>query len=179
MTGALVDAFDRSVREDTVQLVTIIAEPGVGKSRLLNEFRETIDARPDIAWWRQGRCLPYGEGVTFWALSEMVKAQTGVLDTDSAADAERKLLETLREGRLKGDRRLQSLLEADSLLTRPGLAGEQVVLPRQGQQSKVPFEARSAQGHGVHRDIRPAGGPYSAQRCRVPCGACTQGTDAK
>jgi hypothetical protein len=34
--------------------------------------------------WRQGRSLPYGEGVTFWALGEMVKAQAGILDTDTA-----------------------------------------------------------------------------------------------
>ncbi|MDX2343791.1 MAG: AAA family ATPase [Acidimicrobiia bacterium] len=85
--GALVDAFERTVRERTVQLVTIIGEPGVGKSRLLNEFRETIDARPDIAWWRQGRCLPYGEGITFWALAEIVKAHAGILESDTGAEA--------------------------------------------------------------------------------------------
>jgi class 3 adenylate cyclase/tetratricopeptide (TPR) repeat protein len=85
--GALVDAFERTVRERTVQLVTIIGEPGVGKSRLLNEFRETVDARPDIAWWRQGRCLPYGEGITFWALAEIVKAHAGILDSDTGAEA--------------------------------------------------------------------------------------------
>ena len=85
--STLVDAFDRSVREHTVQLVTIIGEPGVGKSRLLNEFRETIDARPDIAWWRQGRCLPYGEGITFWALAEIVKAHAGILDSGTGAEA--------------------------------------------------------------------------------------------
>ena len=39
--------------------------------------------------WRQGRCLPYGEGVSFWALGEMVKAQAGILETDSAAAAKR------------------------------------------------------------------------------------------
>ncbi|MCP4309194.1 MAG: AAA family ATPase [bacterium] len=85
--GALVDAFERTVRERTVQLVTIIGDPGVGKSRLLNEFRETTDARPDIAWWRQGRCLPYGEGITFWALAEIVKAHAGILDSDAGAEA--------------------------------------------------------------------------------------------
>ena len=59
------------------------AEPGVGKSRLVWEFREEIDRRPDLVRWRQGRCLPYGEGITFWALGEIVKAEAGVLETDS------------------------------------------------------------------------------------------------
>ena len=41
--------------------------------------------------WRQGRCLPYGEGITFWALGEVVKAQAGILESDSPAEAEAKL----------------------------------------------------------------------------------------
>lgn len=83
--GGLVDAFDRAVGRSTIQLITIIGEAGVGKSRLLHEFREQIDSRPDLAWWRQGRCLPYGEGITFWALAEIVKAHAGILDSDPAA----------------------------------------------------------------------------------------------
>jgi class 3 adenylate cyclase/tetratricopeptide (TPR) repeat protein len=89
--GVLVDAFERTVREGTIQLVTVIGEPGVGKSRLLHEFRETIDARSDLVWWRQGRCLPYGEGITFWALSEIVKAHAGILESASESDAVTKL----------------------------------------------------------------------------------------
>lgn len=89
--GVLIDAFERTVDEATVQLVTIIGGPGVGKSRLLNEFRESIDARPDLVWWRQGRCLPYGEGITFWALAEIVKAHAGVLDSDTGPEARGKL----------------------------------------------------------------------------------------
>src|SRR5207247_6302970 len=46
---------------------------------------------PDLITWRQGRCLPYGEGIAYWALGEMVKAQAGLLDTDSADDASEKL----------------------------------------------------------------------------------------
>lgn len=89
--AVLVDAFERTVREGTVQLVTVIGESGVGKSRLLHEFRENIDARSDLVWWRQGRCLPYGEGITFWALSEIVKAHAGILESASEADAMAKL----------------------------------------------------------------------------------------
>lgn len=61
----LTDTFDRSVSRRSPQLVTVVGEPGVGKSRLVREFRGVIDDRPDLVWWRQGRCLPYGEGVTF------------------------------------------------------------------------------------------------------------------
>jgi class 3 adenylate cyclase/tetratricopeptide (TPR) repeat protein len=78
----LVDAFDRSVARRSPQLATVVGEPGVGKSRLVREFRRVLDDRPDLIWWRQGRCLPYGEGVTFWAIGEVVKSQAGILDSE-------------------------------------------------------------------------------------------------
>ena len=87
----LVDAFDRTVRQRAVQLVTITGEPGVGKSRLLREFRGVIDGRPDLVWWRQGRCPPYGEGITFWALGEVVKAHAGILESETAGEVVGKL----------------------------------------------------------------------------------------
>lgn len=93
----LVDAFDRTVRERAVQLVTIAGEPGVGKSRLLREFRGVIDERPDLVWWRQGRCLPYGEGITFWALGEIIKAQAGILESETAGEALTKLASTVSD----------------------------------------------------------------------------------
>jgi class 3 adenylate cyclase/tetratricopeptide (TPR) repeat protein len=83
--------FARSVREPSVQLVTLIGEPGVGKSRLVKEFFAFVDDRPQTVFWRQGRCLPYGEGVTFWALGEVLKAQAGILASDGAVDAGKKL----------------------------------------------------------------------------------------
>jgi class 3 adenylate cyclase/tetratricopeptide (TPR) repeat protein len=86
--------FARSVREPSVQLVTLIGEPGVGKSRLVKEFFAFVDDRPQTVFWRQGRCLPYGEGVTFWALGEVVKAQAGILESDGALDAGKKLAST-------------------------------------------------------------------------------------
>lgn len=87
----LVDAFDRSVKQRAVQLVTITGEPGVGKSRLLREFRGVIDERPDLVWWRQGRCPSYGEGITFWGLGEVVKAQAGILESETTGEALDKL----------------------------------------------------------------------------------------
>ncbi|HKX73938.1 MAG TPA: adenylate/guanylate cyclase domain-containing protein, partial [Acidimicrobiia bacterium] len=87
----LTDTFDRAVARRSPQLVTIVGEPGVGKSRLVREFRRVIDDRPDLVWWRQGRCLPYGEGVTFWAIGEVVKAQAGVLESEPVETVVQKL----------------------------------------------------------------------------------------
>jgi len=87
----MTDAFERTLQTQAVQLVTVIGEPGAGKSRLLHEFKATLDARSDVVWWKQGRCLPYGEGITFWALGEIVKAQAGILDSDAESEVERKL----------------------------------------------------------------------------------------
>ena len=87
----LVGALAR-VREDRApQLVTLVGAPGLGKSRLLYELFQAIEADPELIWWRQGRSLPYGEGVSYWALGEMVKTHAGILETDSPETAEAKL----------------------------------------------------------------------------------------
>ena len=67
----------------------------------LRALRARSSDEPELIYWRQGRCLPYGEGVTFWALSEMVKAHAGILETDSAEQAQREA----RRGRRRGARR--------------------------------------------------------------------------
>ena len=85
------DALARARQQRSSQLVTLVGVPGIGKSRLVFELMQLVEADPELIYWRQGRSLPYGEGVTFWALSEMVKAQAGILDTDPADEAETKL----------------------------------------------------------------------------------------
>jgi len=88
----LSEALERVQREHSPQLVTLVGVPGIGKSRLLAELFARIDSDPSrVVLWRQGRSLPYGDGVTFWALSEMVKAQAGILETDGQQAAEEKL----------------------------------------------------------------------------------------
>lgn len=89
--AALKNAYQRTVRETSVQLVTITGEPGIGKTRLLGEFASLIDEQDEIVYWRQGRSLPYGEGITFWALGEIVKAQAGILESDSPETVAEKL----------------------------------------------------------------------------------------
>ena len=73
------------------QLITIVGVPGIGKSRLVTELFAAADIKPDWVTWRRGRSLPYGEGVSLWALGEIAKAETGVLESDSTGDAEAKL----------------------------------------------------------------------------------------
>jgi len=92
---ALVAALNRARREREPQLVTLVGVPGIGKSRLVWELFQRVDQEPEITLWRQGRSLPYGEGVSFWALGEMVKAQAGVLETDDTERTEAKLRETV------------------------------------------------------------------------------------
>jgi class 3 adenylate cyclase len=70
-----------AVRDRRAHLVTVFGEPGIGKSRLIREFAEGIRARDDL----RGRSLPFGEGVTYWALAEMVKQSAGISDDDPVA----------------------------------------------------------------------------------------------
>jgi class 3 adenylate cyclase/tetratricopeptide (TPR) repeat protein len=92
---ALLGALNRARREREPQLATLVGVPGIGKSRLVWEIFQRLEQGPELVRWRQGRSLPYGEGVSFWALGEMVKAQAGVLETDDAARTEEKLRETV------------------------------------------------------------------------------------
>jgi class 3 adenylate cyclase len=87
----LIAAFERSAQQRSCQLVTIVGEPGVGKSRLCAELFGYIEDRSGLVRWRQGRCLPYGEGIAFWALGEILKAECGILESDSPEEAEAKL----------------------------------------------------------------------------------------
>jgi len=87
----LADALGRAREEQAPQLVTLVGVPGIGKSRLVFELLQQVEAGPELTVWRQGRCLPYGEGVAFWALGEIVKAQAGVLETDTSEAAAGKL----------------------------------------------------------------------------------------
>jgi class 3 adenylate cyclase/tetratricopeptide (TPR) repeat protein len=88
--------FARTLREPSVQLVTVMGEPGVGKSRLVREFFAHTDALTDLVHWRQGRCLAYGDGITYWAFSQIVKAHAGILDSDGAEVAADKLHSAVR-----------------------------------------------------------------------------------
>jgi class 3 adenylate cyclase/tetratricopeptide (TPR) repeat protein len=89
--GLLADALAHARTEQSAQLVTLVGVPGIGKSRLVAELFQITEADPDLINWRQGRSLPYGERVSFWALGEIVKAHAGILESDDASTAEAKL----------------------------------------------------------------------------------------
>ena len=81
------NTFTRTVRDNRVHLVTVFGAAGVGKSRLAREFVDGVERSTILA----GRCLPYGEGVTYWAVAEMVKVAAGITDDDSVDAATEKL----------------------------------------------------------------------------------------
>ena len=89
----LENTFERTVRDKRAALVTIYGDPGVGKSRLAREFAAGLDRAVVLS----GRCLPYGEGVTYWPLAEMVKASAGISDDDPLDEAQKKLRETCED----------------------------------------------------------------------------------
>jgi class 3 adenylate cyclase/tetratricopeptide (TPR) repeat protein len=107
----ILDTLSRAKRDRTVQLVTLVGVPGIGKSRLVWELQRALTDDPGLVTWRRGRCLPYGDGVTFWALGEMVKAQAAVLETDDAPTAEGKLARAVRD--LAADPREAEWIEAN------------------------------------------------------------------
>jgi class 3 adenylate cyclase/tetratricopeptide (TPR) repeat protein len=83
----LENTYNRAVRDRRAHLFTIYADPGVGKSRLANEFVGSLEGATVLF----GRALPYGEGVTYSALSDMVKTAAGIADDDPLDDALEKL----------------------------------------------------------------------------------------
>jgi class 3 adenylate cyclase/tetratricopeptide (TPR) repeat protein len=90
--------FDKTVASASPRSVTVVGEPGLGKSRIVAELSGYLDSRPDLITWRQGRCLPYGEGITFWALREILKAHAGILESDAPDVVTTKLDAVLPEG---------------------------------------------------------------------------------
>jgi predicted ATPase len=80
--------FEQAVSERCCRLVMVVGEPGVGKSRLVTELAERIGSRAGVA---RGACLSYGEGITFWAVAQIVRELAGIGEQDSAEQAREKL----------------------------------------------------------------------------------------
>jgi class 3 adenylate cyclase/tetratricopeptide (TPR) repeat protein len=85
----LENTFSRTLRDRRPHVFTVYGEPGVGKSRLIREFLAGVEGTTILA----GRALPYGEGITYWPLAEMVKSAAGITDDDPMETAKQKLID--------------------------------------------------------------------------------------
>ena len=148
--GLLSEAWERAVAEQRCELVTVVGEPGIGKSRLAAEAFASIDAR--IV---RGRCLPYGAGITYWPVVEVVK-QLDVLPTDPAAAAAlRSLLGERDAGNVGGGDRLGVPQAARGTGATRGRVRRHSVgrgdLPRPDRACRAPLErcAAAAALHGA------------------------------
>jgi class 3 adenylate cyclase/tetratricopeptide (TPR) repeat protein len=99
------ELFHAAADEQTAHLVSILGIAGIGKSRLAWEFYKYFDGLADTVYWHRGRCLAYGEGVTYWALADMVRMRARIAEEDDEATARAKLDSTLSEHVLDADER--------------------------------------------------------------------------
>ena len=93
----LKDLFHATGRERRARLVSVIGPAGIGKSRLGWEFSKYTDGVIDTTFWHVGRSPAYGEGISFWALGEMVRRRAGLFETDDETTTRLKIAETLIE----------------------------------------------------------------------------------
>jgi class 3 adenylate cyclase/tetratricopeptide (TPR) repeat protein len=91
------DLFHATAEERRAHLVPLVGIAGIGKSRLSWEFFKYIDGLSDTVYWHRGRCIAYGEGVTYWALAEMVRGRAGIVEGEDTASASAKLTRTVSE----------------------------------------------------------------------------------
>jgi class 3 adenylate cyclase/tetratricopeptide (TPR) repeat protein len=99
------DLFHSSATERKAHLISVTGIAGIGKSRLAWEFYKYFDGIAETVYWHRGRCLPYGEGVTYWALADMVRMRCRISEDEGPATAAEKLQTTLAEHILDPDER--------------------------------------------------------------------------
>ena len=91
----LKELFHASAEEGRAYLVSVTGIGGIGKSRLAWEFFKYMDGLLQTTFWHRGRCLAYGEGVTYWALADMVRMRCRIAEDEAPATALAKLQATL------------------------------------------------------------------------------------
>src|SRR5215468_1970216 len=107
----LIDAFDRAFGSARCEVVIVLGQAGLGKSRLIEEFARQVGGRAQVL---RGRCLPYGEGITFWPIAEALRQAAGILFEDHEEQARAKLWSLVGEGREDAALRIWSLIGSGS-----------------------------------------------------------------
>jgi len=93
----LKDLISSTGRDRRTRLVSITGPGGIGKSRLAWEFEKYIDGIVGTIYWHRGRSPSYGEGITFWALGEMVRRRARLAETDDEATTRERIRSTVEE----------------------------------------------------------------------------------
>jgi class 3 adenylate cyclase/tetratricopeptide (TPR) repeat protein len=93
----LKEQFDATGRERKSRLISVIGEAGIGKSRLAWELKKYLDGLIEDAFWHEGRSPSYGEGISYWALGEMVKSRAGIGEGDDEETIRAALNATLEQ----------------------------------------------------------------------------------
>src|SRR5207253_3835263 len=99
------DLFHGCADEQKAHLVSVTGIAGIGKSRLAWEFYKYFDGIAETVYWHRGRCLSYGEGVTYWALADMVRMRCRIAEDEGEETGAEKVRATLVEHLLDADER--------------------------------------------------------------------------